>query len=174
MTMKKPIETATASELARFANIHYGIEVAHQKGKEHILTLLHNVGFEGAEIDVEGPSEQPSAAVQRPVIGAEIAPARGGKALRMVNLTLHETETPGSTEGTDPVWVAVNGSGMWVPRGRPVNIPFEYFAVLQNAKIRQYAPPPDEFTPLGEYRDVPRHAMSVHSIDADPREKVVA
>ena len=132
------------------------------------------MGFEGAEIDVEGPSEEPGATIQKPVIGAEITPARGGKARRMVNLTLHEAETPGSSEGTDPVWVAVNGSGMWVPRGRPVSIPFEYYAVLQNAKVRQFGMAPDEFTPLGEHREVPRHAMSVHSIDPDPREKVAA
>lgn len=162
--MKVTIADASATQLADFAVKNFGLDVSFRTGKERILAMLQTVGFTGAEIEVDGGQTNAGDAPAKVIV-----PSRGGKARRMVRITIQEQDIPGSTAGTEPVPVQHNGSLMYIPRGIEVEIPYEYFDILMNAKYRQYAPPPDIFTPLGEARDVPRFPVTVHRIDPEPQ-----
>jgi hypothetical protein len=161
--MKIQIADATATQLSNFARIHHGLDdVAPTKGREHIVARLAAVGFTEDAIEVPDPHPAPVPAQTHP------AAAPSGNKRRMVKITILEQDIPGSTEGKEPVKVSVNGSAMYIPRGKPVDIPYEYFHALQNASYRQFDLPPDAYTPLGEARDVPRFPITVHQIDPEP------
>lgn len=162
--MQVKINEATATQLADFATVHIGIpDVSFRTGADKLRALIAQSGYEKDFITVEKVDANEITA-GAPRVAAPGAPTTR----RMVSITINEQDTPGSTEGREPVPVQVNGSLMYVPRGRMVSIPYEYFHVLQNAKFRQYDAPADQFSPLGEARDVPRFSMTVHSIDPAP------
>lgn len=160
--MKIRLEDATATQLSRFAWDTYGLEVPHTKGRENIIAQLQRVGFDAEEIDIAG--EAPPVAGQT---GNTLPPdvERTDTKRRMVRITIAEQDIPGSSEGKEPVKVSVNGKLMYVTRGKPVDIPYEYYEVLEHAKFRQFDEAPDEFTALGEARHVPRFPITVHRID---------
>lgn len=164
--MKKTINDASASELSLYAQTNYGLDVRHTLGKEKILAALRTAGFDGDEIETEEATET-GAQVVRPVVQS-LTPAKQSKGpRRWVELEIHEQEIPG---GTEPQPVGVNGSLMYVPRGQRVEIPYEYYEVLKNARGVQYKAAPDEFTPIGEAREVPRLPMTVYRVDPEPEQ----
>lgn len=88
--------------------------------------------------DSETPPQEPL-----PVTDAQKDPDR-----EYVRVHLMVTDEAG---GSDAVQVGVNGKVMLVPRGEDVDIPVEYFHVLQNAVEHRYDPLPD-----GGINPVPR------------------
>lgn len=120
--MKINIENATASQLAKFASVKFGIDVAHTKGRDHILGLLANVGFTGSEIDVDEPAAAPKAQPAKPIDTA------GRKKLRIIIQT-----QDAMNGGNHPVVVGVNGTVARIKRGEPVDVPVEYVEALRNA-----------------------------------------
>lgn len=167
--MKIALSAATATQLAVFAQTNYGIDANFRAGTDKLIALLRNVGFDGDEIEVEGPEpiESTATRVMEPV--EVVAPARPKR--RMARIEIATTDTPGSSEGREPVPVSVNGSLMYIPRGKAVDVPYEYYEALKNAKYRFYDTPENEFSPVGEAREVPRFPISVHHIDPDPAQE---
>lgn len=164
--MKIKIADATATQLAEYAQTHLGLtEVTFRMGKDRILAQMQATGFSADEIQIGDDAPDGGQHVVREALS--VMPARAGKSRRMVRITISEVDTPGSSEGREPVPVSVNGSLMYVPRGKEVEIPYEYYHALANAKWRMYDTAPDEFTPLGTSREVPRFPMTVHHIDPE-------
>lgn len=46
-------------------------------------------------------------------------------------ITIHTTDSP---DGSEPVFVGLNGYGYYIKRGEPVEVPEEVVEILQNAK----------------------------------------
>lgn len=147
--MQKKIADATASELAEFAKVHFGIEgIRHTMGKDRILAELAKVGFSADEIVVE--------ALQAPA-----APATGMKAedfgsQERIRLYINEQDGPG---GNEPVWVAVNGRGQWIPRGKEVVVRKPYIEALKNATRR--VPVKGENESIVSWREVPMYQYQI-------------
>ena len=164
--MKIKIADATATQLAGYAQTHLGLtDVTFRMGKDRILAQMQATGFTADEIQIgDDAPDGGQHVVREPVV---VQPARAGASRRMVRLIISEVDTPGSSEGREPVPVSVNGSLMYVPRGKEVEIPWEYYHALANAKWRLYDTAPDEFSPLGDSREVPRFPMTVLHMDPE-------
>lgn len=146
--MQKKIADATATELAEFAKVQFGIEgVRHTMGKEAILAKLATVGFAADEITVDAPQ---APAAPRPVKAEDIGSAE------MVRILISEQDGAG---GSEPVFVAVNGRGILIPRGKehPVRKPF--VEALQNATRR--VPIMGGDSQITGWREVPQYPFQV-------------
>ena len=124
--MKIDINAASATQLAEFASVRFGIDIDHRKGRDAILAKLSLVGFSGTEIDIADPKAPASIASQTIV-------AAGAR--RMVRILIPNQNEPG---GKDPVPVGVNGVIAVIKRGVEVDVPEEYVHVLTNAQKVQY------------------------------------
>lgn len=141
--MQKKISDATASELADYAKIHHGIDgIRHTMGKERILAELRKVGFSADEITVEAPQVQ---ALPKQTLKAEDF---GSK--QMVKIFISEQEGPG---GSDPVFVAVNGRSILIPRNKEVVVRAPFVEALEHAVKR--VPVKGENESIVGWREVP-------------------
>lgn len=163
--MKIALNEATATQLAEFATTNYGIDTTFRAGSDKIIALLRSAGFEADEIEL-ADKEAVSPTATRVNTPVEVIGTQNKR--RMARISIATMDIPGSTEGREPVPVSVNGSLMYIPRGKEVEIPYTYYEALKNATFRQYDAPENEFSPIGAPRDVPRFPMSVISIDPDP------
>ncbi len=135
-----PWDDATLHELKMFAAQSLGMMTTPNIGLATIRAKIRQA-YSGDDItflvretdEQEGIGDAPVAVVGE---GGE-APAVG-KALRghsaegdpKVKITIAEVEGAG---GSRPVYVGVNGVGMLIPRGRPVDIPYRYYRALKCA-----------------------------------------
>lgn len=116
-----PFAEATATQLADFAATNYGLDVRHTMGSAKIIQALQSVGYDKQTITVQ------VADVPQPV-------ASGNKR-RMAEINIPEQDKPG---GSEPVFVSVNGRGMYIPRDRECTVPYEYYDALRNAVKHVY------------------------------------
>lgn len=122
--MKIKINEATASQLAEFAAVRFGLDVNHRMGADAIRAKLSMTGFTGDEIEVKDPE---------PV--AETVKAAGAVARKLIPILIPTQNEPG---GKDPVVVGVNGVVARIKRGVVVEVPEEYVHALQNAQRVQF------------------------------------
>lgn len=122
--MQKKIVDANATEVAEFAKVHFGLEgVRHTMGKDKILAELAKVGFSADEITVEAPQAPASPKSDKVDYGSA----------ERIRIFINEQDGPG---GSDPVFLAVNGRGILVPRGKEAVVRKPYVEVLQHAVKR--------------------------------------
>ena len=157
-----PLAEATATQLAEFATTNYGLDVVPTHGKEKIRAALATAGWTGTEIEVR-------------VADAPPAPAEGNagadKPRRMVTVLIPNQEKA-SGGGSEPVWLSVNGRGMWVPREEQVKIPYEYYLVLKSARAK--LPITDADRAVTGWREITEYPFSTIHIDPDPEADAAA
>ncbi len=150
----------TAAQLATYATKILGLDgdINYRQGWRHIASLIRAVEPELKEITIH---EEDS-----PTITARVEPAGKNKgARRMATVNIGNQDRSG---GDEPVFVAVNGTAMYVPRGDNVDIPYEYKHVLDNAI--KGVPQVDKDGVLTGFKPTPEYPVSTVRVDepADP------
>lgn len=143
--MQVKLSEATATQLAEFATVSYGLDVTFRTGVEAIKAKLASVGFSKDFIDIDEPSPSPTQKTEPDIDGR-----------KYVIITIAEQETPG---GGDPVPVCVNGKAMFIPRNQECRVAVEYVEALKNAVQIVY--PSKSDGGLGEPRRVPAYPFSI-------------
>lgn len=162
MQQKKiPLAEASEAQLRDFAGRHLGMELP---AGAKIETLRSKIRQAWTQPDIHVLDEHTAFVGGRSVSlgdgfgshgfvsnGIEhfMFEANGRKKVRVI---LNRSEEAG---GSEPVQVGVNGKVMLVPRGEEVEIPVEYFEVLQNAVRHIFDPLKDGG--LSEPRKVPMY-----------------
>lgn len=141
------ISAATATQLASFASINLGLPADYREGTATLVAKIRATGYDKDSIEVEDDS---GTVAPKSAVAAQ--PAEKDK----VTVLISASEAPG---GSDDVFAAVNGSGMLIPRGKPVSIPYRYYEVLKNAVSTVYDPLPNGG--MSEPRQVPQYPFSV-------------
>lgn len=119
---------ATIEEMREFATETLGLDLSpNPNTKADTIRARIAEAWDKPEITVKsradvGPAPQGQAVDEAPA---------GGEP--MVTLEIARTD---DVEGSQPVWVAVNGRGMWIPRGERVTVKHRYYEVLKNAVRR--------------------------------------
>jgi len=152
------LEDATKPQLLEFAQISLGLEVGNFAKKDEILAIIKQAwhkdsitvtGWIGIEDDPPPPeayttlTQEMDEEAKTPADFGEHDDAPPAKqdpsknpddpkhrANQMITIRIDTVDEPG---GSDPVWVSCNGSGMWIPRGKDVQIKQKYVHILQNA-----------------------------------------
>ena len=158
-----PWDDATLTELKMFAAQSLGMMTTPNIGEVTLRSRIRQA-YAGSEITIMVPEDD--APADAPV-AAPIEPPAVGKALRgssaendpKVKITIAEVEGAG---GTRDVYVGVNGVGMMVPRGRPVDIPYRYFHALENAVKMNHEQDPETNEIVSS--EVPSYPMSVNKM----------
>lgn len=128
-----PWDEATLDELTKFAAQVLGMSVHPNIGEIKLRGKIRQA-YPGDSITIMVLEDEDKGPVDAPV-----PPSEGdGKALRgasaendpKVTITISEVDDVG---GKRPVFVGVNGVGMLIPRGKPVDIPYRYYHALTNA-----------------------------------------
>lgn len=150
---KVKMSEATASQLADFATLNMGLPgLNFRTGTDKLRAAIIAAGHQDEYIAVSDDPE-------------EVAPAQAGKLgvgqeqfpdAEKIKINIPATEGPG---GDDPVWVAVNGRGMWIPRNQDCEIAKPYAEVLNHATKRIYLT--DENSMIVGSRDVPQYPYQV-------------
>lgn len=117
-TIVKPISECTVTELRKYAQEVMGLEVAATANRAQIIAKLASV-MQGDHIQIDAAEE-----ANHPPLKQEDDPGE------YVTVIIASTEEVG---GKEPVWVSVNGRGMFIPRGQPAKIHKRYEHVLKNA-----------------------------------------
>lgn len=158
MTMiNVPIGEATVGQLRYYAEVVLGLDLGPNPNikPETIIAKIGQAGHDGPTIQVPAPADATEA--EEPLdANPEHALSPGSyqrsHAKRWVQIDAQEG--PG---GKEPVQVAVNGTLILVPRGRPVELAEPYVEVLENAEktVHDYDPEAHTLTP----RSVPAYPM---------------
>lgn len=157
-----PWGEATLDELKKFAAQVLGMSVNYNIGEDTLRAKIRQA-YPGENITImvldgeeEKPADAPAPASEAPKVGKAL---RGSSAEKdpKVTITIAEVEGVG---GKRPVPVGVNGVFMLIPRGKPVDIPYRYFAALGLA-IRTLHEQ-DEQTGEIVSSDVPSYPFSVN------------
>lgn len=125
--MKIKVEDASASQLANFARVNFGIEVDHRKGRDNILSLLASTGWSEAEIEVEDGSETRA---------QEKMPAAPAQSRGKVRIMIPTDKGPG---GQNDVVGGVNFRSFQIKRGVPVEVSREIYNALMDARVTMYS-----------------------------------
>lgn len=159
MSMKKvPIAQASQKQLLHFARNVLQLDVPRDNAtpneiKAKMKAAAYNEDF--IEYEAEGVDEPKRIVDTKPLDGEVIAP-NGKPATVKIQIAI------GHDKGDDqPVYVGVNGKGMFIPRGEPVEVPYPYFEALNNA--RQYRYDSDDQHGLRPPVEVPTYPFSVLS-----------
>jgi hypothetical protein len=128
--MKIALSEASQKQLADFAQINLGLEIDRRFGADKLRALIAQTGYSQPDIEVADVAEEPTP--------ARIAQAEADAKRKKIKILIPNQETPGSTEGREPVPVGVNGRVVLIKRGVPVEVPEEYVHALQNANKMQY------------------------------------
>lgn len=141
------IDKAGAQEIANFLMTHKGIQgLNFRQGREAMLAKLRETGYTGDTIKVAVEDE----GAKGLRVGKESFPNA-----QKVRIKIHNSSGPG---GTEPVWVAVNGRGMFIPRNKEVEISAPYVEVLQHAEERIYET--DEDNKITGYHEQPLYPFT--------------
>lgn len=152
------LEDATQAQLATFAHT-LGLEVNDTHSKSAIIGIILSSGYDGKTLDVEDDkpkAQKPRAKADAPVVIEHERDLIGLPVTILINQVEGEMEME---------FVGVNGVGMYIQRGIPQTIKYEYFAVLESAKKTIY--PATERDGLGEAKQIPALPFTV--LEMDPR-----
>ena len=136
-----PLKEATQEQMLRYATVHLGLSgIQPNTGEEKLRAKIkaatnedviyiqesaeHDVKAE-AKVKVEKQRSTPRGR-QAPVINALNFAVRDPRYL----ITIAADKTK---DGKRPIFVAVNGMGMLIPRQQKVEVPARYFFALENA-----------------------------------------
>ncbi len=163
-----PWDEATLHELKMFAAQVLGMMTMPNIGETTLRAKIRQA-YNGENITImveetaapaDAPKDAPIPTSDASVVGKAL---RGSSAALdpKVKITITEVEEAG---GKRPVFVGVNGVGMLIPRGRPVDIPYRYYDALKNAIKRVHVQ--DETTNEIISSDVPSYPFSVNVMPA--------
>ncbi|MBF0136135.1 MAG: hypothetical protein H7833_05765 [Magnetococcus sp. DMHC-1] len=119
--IKVVLAEASRSQMQEFARDLLGINLPRNLGAETMRERIRQAGFE--EIDVKEEQSEEKNDLENNV---------EGDAMR-----IHLQRSDGKG-GDRPVPVAVNGSLMLIPRGKPVQVPRKFVEALQNARTTHF------------------------------------
>lgn len=144
------IEDASREQLHQFAELVLGVELTGQPQKATLLAKISSIQPDRTEIpNLAAPVvPQPSADKSGGhfYVKDESKLDADGKPRRFAKILVHTSNGPG---GEEPVFVSVNGRGMWIPRGEEVEVGAEYIGALQNAVRDVYDPTTDPLNQRG-------------------------
>lgn len=148
------VDKATHAELLAFATAEQNLDVPATATKAEIIDVLRKSGFTGKSFELD-------TSVLRP--GSAAAPrAAAGGAYTHVRMTLAANDAIG---GREPVYVAVNGRGIYIPRNEPVVVKRKYFEALTNA-VEVYYPETGDLVvgqaALDAPIETPRFSITLH------------
>jgi hypothetical protein len=150
-----PMADATPAQLREFATTVLGIEVAPTTPAAGIRAKIGAAGWDKDTITIAGSS------VPGPVITATKASdlaATGEEGWSTVLI-----QKSNEKMGDQPVFVSVNGVGMFIERGRPSRIKNRYVEALQNAVETIYEQDTSDLRAPLIPRDVHRFPFSIIS-----------
>jgi hypothetical protein len=141
-----PIEEATLPDLRAFAQNVLQIEVPERANKQAVRgkiadagwTMGHIVLDDASGIDLPGARDRESGLVNvRPRLTEAGEPVLNsdGEPENEIKVLVHTSDKPG---GEDPVFVSINGRGMYVPRGQNVWVPEKFVGALKAAEEKHY------------------------------------
>lgn len=144
--MKIKLQDAKGYQLREFATKVLGLDVKGTESLEKVRAKIA-AAYDGDEIEVSEP-EAVTAPVRVIPTPAGSDSASDADANRKVKIIIQKNNLPG---GSAPVFAAVNGRGIWIPRGEPVEVAQKYVEVLENSQEAQY-----EMLPEGGINPEPR------------------
>lgn len=140
---KIKLSDATRPQLLTFARETAGIAGVNAHSKvEELRSKLSACGYEEITVSPDAPIEKP--------VSKEVSAKKGKK----VTVMIANSELAG---GDLPVALSVNGKAMSVPRGKMVDIPYEYYEVLKNAVAKTWD------STMEESREVPAYPYQVYA-----------
>ena len=156
-TKQVAIAQASRNQLFHFARDVMQLDLRDNATPNEIKSRLKAAGYDKdfIEYEAEGVDEPKRIVDTKPLDGDVIAP--NGKPEK-VKIQIAVGDKPGEDL---PVFVGVNGKGMFIPRGEPVEVPYPYYEVLNNA--RQYRFASNEREGLQQPVEVPTYPFSVFS-----------
>lgn len=137
--MKVKVSEATAKQLRKFGNEVLGLDIKARDTAEAVRAMVSAV-WEGDEFELTED--------EAPVAAKPIMERAGTDNNDKVKIIIQKVNSPG---GSDPVFAAVNGRGIWLPRGEVIEVPRKYMEVLEHAQEAVY-----EQLPEGGINPVPR------------------
>ena len=132
---------ATKAQLRQFATVTLGLEVGNFAKKPEILAKIREA-HEGDTITISNeaveqkPKNPEKSATKQPAEPEQVQEMEhdpqdpNHPANKMETIFIDTVEAPG---GEEPVWVQVNGKGIWIPRGKDVEVKHKFVHVLENA-----------------------------------------
>lgn len=154
---KVAIAQASQKQLLHFARTIMQLDVRDNATPNELRSKLRAAEYKEdfIEYEAEGVDEPKRIANAKP-IDAETATPAGKPEKVKIQIAV------GNNKGEDqPVFVGVNGKGMFIPRGEPVEVPYAYYEALNNA--RQYRYSSNEQDGLQAPVEVPTYPFSVFS-----------
>lgn len=139
------IEKASIDQLRHFAETRLGVPVPAGAKRDAVLALIQQAGHSGPITAPAGPGRVVGPASNEP-----------DDLDAYVEILIQRQEGAG---GGDPVWVSVNGRGLFIERGKPQKIRRKYLHVLENATATVYEQ--EAVTKDIVPREVPRYPFSV-------------
>lgn len=146
---------ASAKELRDFAKTALGLDIPDNANSAKVLTALAEAGYTGDQIAVFEVTETRAS-------GGSIGTYEKDEAWTDADGVTHDkreyacikiAESP-ERGGDRPVFLSVNGKGIYVPRKEPAEVPYIYVQVLDAAKTRVWD---NETNGLQNHHDVPRY-----------------
>ena len=173
---------ATKAQLREFATVTLGLEVGNLAKRTEILAKIREAWDEDT-ITVNGADEtpEPKPTAENP-LGLQKSALKAAKETTHVQDNEHDPQDPNhpanrmetifidivdEAGGADPVWLSVNGKGIWVTRGKDVRIKHKYVHDLENAVRTVYEQELDE-------QGIPSGPMIPRQVKAYPWRRVVA
>jgi hypothetical protein len=151
-TVTIPLADATDAQLRQFATEHLGLDVHHL---ERGAPLRAKIQAAWDKPDITVREEAATPAGQRPTASAADPTAPAAEE-PMVTIMIPQQE---GADGSQPVWVSVNGRGLFIERGKPQTVKKRYVDALRNAVRTEYSQA-DAQAPIVA-RDVPSYPFSV-------------
>lgn len=161
------LDDATIEQVRQFCESEMGLAVKNTTPVHILKKQLAAAGWDQDFITTDiGEGGQITTARAKPAV----APAPGQATEPMVEITIANQDAPG---GKQPVFVAVNGKGILVPRNKRCAIKLRYVSALEIALQTTYELTTDEITGRETITssDSPVHPFQVHR---SPNEDTVA
>lgn len=162
------VAQANRAQLLHIATVELGLDVKETATASEIREAIRQSGTTSKSFDID------ASAVLGGTPPSKKAAAKGD--YTHVRLTIQPSDGAG---GSEPVWLAVNGKGLWVPRGEPVLLKRIYFEGALEPAIEVVYPEtsnprnPDE-PALGNPINRQRFSYTVHAFEANPKDAVTA
>lgn len=146
--MKIKLQEAKGYQLREFATKVLGLDVKGTESLEKVRAKIA-AAYDGDEIEVSEPETVTAPVRVIPTPGASDSDEYSdANANRKVTILIQAHNGPG---GDQPVFAGVNGKGIWIPRGEPVEVAQKFVEVLENAKEDKY-----DMLPEGGINPTPR------------------
>lgn len=136
MSNRISIAEATPQQLRSFATTVLGLELEGRENGPTLRSKIEQAGWTGDNIPVMGEAPSGPPAGSRDAREASKIVKENGRAY--FTIIIPREDKPG---GQEPVYVSINGRGMFIPRGERQEVPAEYVEALDHAEQHVY----DEF-----------------------------